>query len=600
VVQVSWNDPGNAVPTATETFLETWWPAIISPQGGYLAWLTEYDTTGLNGQDGQPGSNQAFTAATYGGHFAITPSVANQGTTVDNSAIGSELVAQITAGSLPAPTFDANGNNNTLYMIDFPVGVSITLTFGGQTSASCSAFCGYHFGTQYQGKQIEYGVHPDLTQGTCNSSCSTTGAAGQPEIGSVHSHELVEAMTDPQIFLEANIPPYVRPGGWDAPNCSEIGDECNFDIQQLNVGGTNYPVQGEWDNARNDCEIQGPVQTCTTSAQCTNPLKPACKTGTCQPCGGDADCAGNPAGGACQPSGACGQCSATNHAACVAPHPVCDTTSGNCVACLANTDCSGSTPICDTGTHTCRACTAGDCSAPTPVCDTTGGNAGKCVECTANTNCSAPTPVCNTTTNRCVQCASSTDCSGAQHVCDTTTGTCVACVTNTDCTGQVCDTTNHTCVQCVNDSECNNPTPICNTSGDAGLDTCRACANNGECAGSSHGAICAGGSCVQCGTSGDCPTGQVCDPNAHTCSTPPQPDAGGGGDGGTRRDGGGGGTTDGGGGGSGDGGGNGDQSSGSTSGCAVSAGGGTPSGLPGLAGLLLGVTLALRRRAGGR
>ena len=47
VVQVSWNDPTSVVSASVETYLQTWWPAIISPQAGYLAWLTEYDTSGL-------------------------------------------------------------------------------------------------------------------------------------------------------------------------------------------------------------------------------------------------------------------------------------------------------------------------------------------------------------------------------------------------------------------------------------------------------------------------------------------------------------------------------------------------------------------------
>ncbi len=56
VVQVSWNDPTSVVSASVETYLQTWWPAIISPQAGYLAWLTEYDALSLNGVDGLAGS----------------------------------------------------------------------------------------------------------------------------------------------------------------------------------------------------------------------------------------------------------------------------------------------------------------------------------------------------------------------------------------------------------------------------------------------------------------------------------------------------------------------------------------------------------------
>lgn len=259
VVQVSWNNPTSSVATSVESYLQTWWPAIVSPQARYLGWLRQYFTEGRNGKDDMPGSNQMFSGSgTYEGLFPITPSPANQTTTLTDSAIAAELAAQIGAGNLPQPTFDATGNDNTIYMIDFPPDVTdISLTFAGATSQSCSAFCAYHSGTTYNGNVIYYGVFPDVTS-AC-TSCAPDGV--QPDIGMSHSHELGEAMTDAQIFLEAltqTSTDFVRPGGWDAfaSGCSEIGDSCAWPsaIPTVTYNGQNYYVQGLWDNMNRDCE----------------------------------------------------------------------------------------------------------------------------------------------------------------------------------------------------------------------------------------------------------------------------------------------------------------------------------------------------------
>lgn len=571
VVQVSWNDSGTngAVPSTVESYLEAWYPAILSPQANYLALLTQYGTAGLNGQDGMPGSNQTFSGqGTYGGLFKITPSVANQGATIDDTQIAAELVAQIGAGTLPAPTFDGNGHCDTLYMIDFPPTVtSITFTFAGQQAASCKDFCGYHMGTTYQGKPIFYGVHPDFTQ-AC-PSCAPDGL--QQDLGLIHSHELAEAMTDPEAFLEnltASSTNFSRPGGWDqiAQGCSEIGDSCAWPSQAgaaiptVSYGGSQYYVQGLFDNQHTDCEWQGTTPQCTSNAQCSG-TTPLCDATSHQ----------------------CRACTATD---CSSPTPACVTAgpnAGHCAQCAASTDCGGATPVCDASTNTCRACTAGDCAVPTPVCATSGANAG-----------------------RCVACASNADCSGTNHACDATSGTCVGCVSNGDCTNGVCDTTAHVCVQCQDDGECMNPTPVCQQA----THTCGPCTASGDCAGNSNGHVCYGGSCVGCASSGDCPSGQACDPSSHTCtgSGSSSGSGSGSGSGSSSGSGSGAGSSSGasGSGGNcdgiiacGDGGsGNGDQgSTGSTGGCAVS-GAGTDGGGCGVAaaGLLLGLALARRRR----
>ena len=503
VVQVSWNDPvtNGTVPSSVETYLDAWWPAIVSPEAGYLAWLTEYSTAGKNGTDGGAGSGQTFSGqGTYAGVFHITPSVANQGATLTDAAIAAELVAQLDALALPAPSFDASANCNTIYMIDFPPSVtSIALTFEGSTSYSCTSFCGYHGGTTYQGKYIYYGVMPDVTS-AC-TSCAPDGL--DQDLGLLHSHELAEVMTDAEIDLEgltAASTDFMRPGGWDqwASGCSEIGDSCAWPAQAgaalptVTYAGAQYYVQGLFDNVRMDCEVSGgTVSSCTTSASCANPNLPACKAGSCQGCATDPDCSGNASGNACQSTGACGQCSATNQSACVAPTPFCSTTTGTCVGCATSANCAGATPICDVFTSSCRGCQTGDCLSPDPVCDQA---TGTCIAgCTMNGDCLGDAPVCDPTSHMCRGCVTNLDCStSTNHVCDIGSGACVACAQNTDCAAGACNPTTHVCVQCLNDSECSNPTPVCDT---AGTGSCRPCASDTECASNSHGHVCAGGSC---------------------------------------------------------------------------------------------------------
>ena len=82
--------------------------------------LTQYNTP-VSG-----GTGQTFGNGTFDGLFQIVPSAGNNGSTITDAQIQSELLAQITGGHLPAPVLDAAGNPNTLYMIFFPPGKTIT------------------------------------------------------------------------------------------------------------------------------------------------------------------------------------------------------------------------------------------------------------------------------------------------------------------------------------------------------------------------------------------------------------------------------------------------------------------------------------------
>ena len=94
------------------------------------------------------------------------------------------------AGNVPLPTLDNQGNPQTYYAIYFPPG--ITITTGSEHS--CSNFCAYH-GTIAATDSINeyyFGVHPDMTTGSC------TGCAWGTTFEKyciISSHELVEMIT---------------------------------------------------------------------------------------------------------------------------------------------------------------------------------------------------------------------------------------------------------------------------------------------------------------------------------------------------------------------------------------------------------------------
>src|SRR5260370_18917180 len=106
------------------------------------------------------------------------------------------LQEQIGAYNLSDPATDGSGNVNTLYMVYFPLGYTITL----QGLSSCQRFCGYHGTYVNNNLSIPYGVMPDLSAPGCNG-----GSGGCPTVfqnrTSVSSHKLAETINDTEVRL---------------------------------------------------------------------------------------------------------------------------------------------------------------------------------------------------------------------------------------------------------------------------------------------------------------------------------------------------------------------------------------------------------------
>jgi hypothetical protein len=156
---------------------------------------------------------------------------------------------------------DAGGNGNTIYMIYFPPGESITLQ--GFGSCVAGGFCAYHGTTSslLNGKNILYGVYPDFQPPSgCSQGCGTSTTFGN--YTSVSTHELAEAITDPDAEIA---PPNAAPRAWYDQFNGEIGDICNGQQGSYTANGTAYTVQLLFSNSANNCVLPPPASIASVS-----------------------------------------------------------------------------------------------------------------------------------------------------------------------------------------------------------------------------------------------------------------------------------------------------------------------------------------------
>lgn len=215
--------------------------------------LSEYSTMGVKSPFVSYLGNQVIEKApanSFVGSYTIIPSPAHNGSTIDDSQIEAELQAQISSGHLPPPTYDGLGNANTIYMIYFPHGKTIT-AFGSQSCVG-GGFCAYHATTVLHDRNVLYGVQPDMQSGSgCDTGCGNSASpyANYTEVG---SHEFAETVTDAAVglALDLNAPPLA----WYDDANGEIGDICNDETGTAN----GYTVQLLYSNLQKAC-VDHPV-----------------------------------------------------------------------------------------------------------------------------------------------------------------------------------------------------------------------------------------------------------------------------------------------------------------------------------------------------
>ncbi len=353
VVVVSW---GPNVDVNVANGMPGFYSSILDSP--YLDWVSEYSTVGLTGVSApDAGSNQRIGRGSFYGSYTITPSL--QGSALSNTQILTELQSQIASGNLPQPQVDAQGNANTVYMVNFPPGVTIT-TYGGSTSCELvpgpGSFCGttdtlavdtLTLGTLTAG----VGLIPDQSpDGGCFGLCGTDPNYFN-DATEVHSHVLLNLVTNVGngLWFQGNSvvgPPlaWYSAGGTE----HQAADFCN--LQPADAGS--YTVETGWSNLQGACVSApaSPLAVCTAGVT-------YCRQCSSTDVGQDGGC-----------TGATAFCEMDNS----------NTSFGQCVGCTAQQGCSGTTPVCAQGgsaNDTCRACNGdAECttSAAGPYCQTSG------------------------------------------------------------------------------------------------------------------------------------------------------------------------------------------------------------------------------------
>ncbi|HEU5258879.1 MAG TPA: hypothetical protein VFU28_22990 [Vicinamibacterales bacterium] len=160
---------------------------------------------------------------------AISSTVRNYGYYVASerakSSISDSGIRNFIAGVLNSG--QVNVDTSIIYGVYMPAGMKVTMTGG----ASCSTFCGYHGHFNYGGLDIRYAVFPYLN---C-SACKLSNLSVADMITIVASHEIREAVTDPQL------------NAWYDDQGYEADDKCAWhNLYRMAEGG--FMVQPEYSN----------------------------------------------------------------------------------------------------------------------------------------------------------------------------------------------------------------------------------------------------------------------------------------------------------------------------------------------------------------
>jgi hypothetical protein len=164
--------------------------------------------------------------------------------TIDDGAIQTWLAGKLNANDMAWPANTAN----TVYILHYPTGTTITLQGQGGAQSSCQSFGGYHSNTSldamHGSAKVAYAVIP---------RCSGFGAMGVVDTATAaESHEMIEASTDP--YPQDN-PAYGQVDDahlyWMfALGGGEVGDMCAQDPAAFTkFDGLSYTVQRSWSNA---------------------------------------------------------------------------------------------------------------------------------------------------------------------------------------------------------------------------------------------------------------------------------------------------------------------------------------------------------------
>jgi hypothetical protein len=225
----------SALPGNTQTDLQPqvdpFLQFLVSSQSGFTQELAQYSRPGLKIGPGtfRPGDanvapvTQDFTILQ---HYPPAPVVLYQGPVVFDSAIQTTLLNEIKAKRVASP------KPNTLYVVVTPKDTPVVVDTDGTFADSVQDFSGYHssFIDAATGKNIYYAVipyvDPSVFVGFPVPYVDATGAVnflglglpGSALMQDVISHEVAEAITDPQIIVTPGAGVATDVGtGWNTP-----------------------------------------------------------------------------------------------------------------------------------------------------------------------------------------------------------------------------------------------------------------------------------------------------------------------------------------------------------------------------------------------
>jgi hypothetical protein len=162
------------------------------------------------------------------------------------SSISDSGIRNFIAQQLGSPGMSVS--TDIIYGVYLPRGMKVTMSGG----ASCSTFCGYHGHFNYDGVDIRYAVFPYLDCSACK--LSTMSVADMITI--VASHEIREAVTDPQL------------NAWYDGQGYEADDKCAWhNLYRMNEG--DFAVQPEYSNggAKTPLGVDYPGPGCVVPPQ---------------------------------------------------------------------------------------------------------------------------------------------------------------------------------------------------------------------------------------------------------------------------------------------------------------------------------------------
>jgi hypothetical protein len=183
------------------------------------------------------GSNRHVSNSVY--YAGSTNDSYSQGTVLSDAGVQAVVSSAVSAGKLPK---DVNG----VYFV-------LTSADVNESSGFCTQYCGWHTHGTISGSDIKFAFigNPDRCPSACAAqSTGPNGNAGADGMASIISHELEEAVTDPDLNAW-----YDRQGMENADKCAwtfgSLSTASNGSKYNMTLGGRNYLIQQNWVNSGN-------------------------------------------------------------------------------------------------------------------------------------------------------------------------------------------------------------------------------------------------------------------------------------------------------------------------------------------------------------